>query len=175
MVTSWNELADLLAQIPDDDTAEEIAEALYNTKIERFQKGRWADVGKRFKDFSKLDKDEKYQVVDAVEALKEEAHAALARLAGQAGGYYHPAPKLALRNDTIRADELKQVQPGRLKKKGKYLTKCVDMVDQFMIDLPAGKGFEKVYEVGRWWIPARGSGGGPPKIPTNPNVTAPGS
>jgi hypothetical protein len=148
-VTSWNELADTLYEIPDDpDTAEEVAGQLVKRKLKAL-KEKFDEVKKRTQKFQKADKDERGAVNDAIENLHEEAKFAGNRLAAQAAVEGRLRAIIA----KVRA---KTGQPTP------NLETCASIFTQFAITLPSD---EKKFPAAKkfaasWNLPGTGQGGG---------------
>jgi hypothetical protein len=150
-VTSWNELADTLYEIPDDpDTAEEVAGQLLKRRL-KVLKEKFDEVKKRTQKFQKADKDERGAVNEAVENLHEEAKFAGTRLAAQG------------RLRAIMAKvQAKTGQPTP------NLETCASIFTQFTITLPSDeKKFPAVKKFAASWnLPgANQGGGGMPGVP----------
>jgi hypothetical protein len=153
-VTSWNELADTLYEIPDDpDTAEEVAGQLLKRKL-KVLKEKYDEIKKRIQNFQKADKDQRPAVNEAFEDLHEEAKFAGARLAAQG----------RLRA-IIAKVQAKTGQPTP------NLEACAAFSGQFAITLPSDtKKFPAVETFGASWrLPGAGQGGG-----GVPNMPMPG-
>ncbi len=159
-VTTWNELADLLVQIPDDpETADDYAQVLLKGKMDELKK-KWEIVNKRTEQFGKYGKEEKKELENAIEDLKSEAKYSLARLAGEAGGTVE-----------IRSDVPEPIQ-SRLKnmlakfKKQKpagtwpNVEACIALVGDFHRDLPNPREYKNSEKYKSWWRYPTGKAGG---------------
>jgi hypothetical protein len=78
-LNTWNEAADCMVEIVDEDSAQEIMKG----KVEPLKK-KWDGVTKRLQEFSKFDKEQKQDLLDTIEPLILEAGAATKRLKRQA-------------------------------------------------------------------------------------------
>jgi len=176
-IATWNELADLLARIPDDDTADQVAAELYKNHIDPLKKRFDTDLRKRVDAFGKLDKDGKKDLDVAVGDLKEDAAFAISRLEALVGGtkYWPPDDKKKLVQVRGRLTEImKKLAAKRLETKS--LAECVKAVEAFAVKLPdppmapPTPGQEKdkdktnepnlVKYKGYWQFPGSGGSGG---------------
>src|SRR3712207_6702590 len=64
-LSTWNELADVLGQIPNDESAEEVAGQVFKNKVEPLKKKWEKNVKERTKEFSKFDRDKKKDLEEA--------------------------------------------------------------------------------------------------------------
>jgi hypothetical protein len=77
-LTTMNELADIMLEINDESSAQDVLK----TKVEPLKK-KWEKVRKRQEEFSKLDKEQKDELTQALENVKAEGKAAGKRLKEQ--------------------------------------------------------------------------------------------
>jgi hypothetical protein len=143
VATSWNELADLLYEIPDDpDTAEEVAGRLLKRELKAL-KVKFEEVKKRVQNFQKADKEQSVAVNAAIEDLREEGRFAGARVAAQG---------------RLRAIIAKVQATGR---STPNLEACASFPGQLTITLPSHqKKFPNTAKYGDAWKIPGGDGGG---------------
>ncbi|MCC6418596.1 MAG: hypothetical protein IT429_10205 [Gemmataceae bacterium] len=184
-ITNWNELADLVAKIPDNENAEEVAFDVYKNHVEPLEK-HWEGLKKRLEKLSKLDKDGKKELEQAVGDLADDARYAIGRLEGLFGVIKKTADKppksLKLRG---RLNEIldKQIQAEQMRSRKKQvdvkekfpgLYGCLMALEKFAVSLPApptptGQPTEKGKPeppksnlekfASSWQFPRSGSGG----------------
>jgi hypothetical protein len=144
-ITTWNEAADTLYEIPDDpDTAEEFAGQLVKTRLKAL-KEKYDAVKKRAMRVQKADKDERAAWNEAFLELGEEARYSASRLAG---------PVQRLRMIIAKVQAKGQPTPN--------LEACASFPTSFTITVPSDeKKFPdaKKFE-GNWKLPGAGQGGG---------------
>jgi hypothetical protein len=136
-ITTWNELADMMSTIPGDnpEAAEAAAEAIVKGPLARLKK-RWEGISKRLEKFSKLDKEGKKDLDEAVKDLAEDAKHTIIRLAGEMGG------KVTWSKG--KTEELEGRLQGMLKQFRKAnpgadltnLEKCVAALNDYKLELP---------------------------------------
>jgi hypothetical protein len=158
-ITTWNELADTVAEIPDDpERAEEVAAELVKTRLDVLSK-KWKDsIQKRVSTFQKADKDQRVGVNAAVADLKDNAEFTMGRLASQFGGSAKNAAMVEGRLRRIIA-KVHAARPGQ---GTPNLEKCLSLVSGFNITLPTDqKKFPEVNKYqGSWTFSGFGAGGG---------------
>jgi hypothetical protein len=143
VVTTWNELADIMAEIPDDpdepERAEEVAAEILKKDVGRMEtfKKKWEAVKKRFDKFSKLDKEQRKSLNAAVKDRKDEARYTIARLVGEFGGQLWLG---ADRYEPVRGRLVQIIEKVRRRGKGTAnLQGCVAVLDSFSVTMPQQK------------------------------------
>ncbi len=159
VLTTWNELADLMYTIPDDpETAEEFAGDLIKKKLEPLKK-KWEAVEKRVGKLQKLEKEQREELEEYVVDRREEAEFTLARLSG-----------LASAQGRLRSIMAKVQATG---KQTPNLQSCLAMLGQYKLSLPSDqKKLPKTEKYGKSWTLdiGPGGGGGRPGVPGMPGM-----
>ena len=186
-ITTWNELADTVAEIPDDpETAEEVAGTLVKTRLDVLEK-KWKEVQKRVGKIQKGEKEERESGNETIKDMKDNAEFTMGRLATQFGGSVNNLAPVEGRLRKIIA-KVHQAKPGQATPN---LDKCLTMVSGFGLTLPSeAKKFPNAERYkGSWTFSgfgtsagggggmrggAPGMPGGPPGMPGPPGMRPPG-